>query len=118
MYAVIRRYNTQERSAEKIEQRVRDGFLPLISRLPGFVSYNVVRSSDGTLVSISVFETQAAAEQSTHMASEWVRDNIPSLIRNAPVILSGEVVVSGTGTASRSRGAPADQSAEHRAPLA
>lgn len=93
MFAVIRRYNTHENSAEKIEQRVRDGFVPLISKLPGFVSYDVVRSTDGTLLSVSVFESRQAAEESNHLASDWVHEHLASLIRTAPVILAGDVMV-------------------------
>ena len=93
MFAVIRRYNTHENSAHKIEQRVREGFVPLISRIPGFVSYDVVRSTDGTMLSVSIFETRQAADDSSRLASDWVHDNLASLIRTAPVILSGDVIV-------------------------
>ena len=119
MFAVIRRYNTQVGSADKIEQRVRDGFLPLVSRLPGFVSYDLVRSSDGSLVSTSVFESRQSAEDSNRLASDWVHENLASLIRTAPVILSGEVIVHHATTAAattRPRGT-ADRPSEPRAQL-
>jgi heme-degrading monooxygenase HmoA len=93
MFAVIRRYNTHEGSADKIEQRVREGFVPLVSKLPGFVSYDLVRSAEGSLVSTSVFESRQSAEDSNRLASDWVHDNLASLIRTAPVILSGDVIV-------------------------
>jgi len=116
MFAVIRRYNLHERPSDQIDQRVREGFVPLIARLPGFVSYNLVRSTDGTMVSISVFETREAAEQSTRLASDWAHDHVPSLVRNAPVILSGEVIVSQAGAPSRIRTTAAEPPTEHRAP--
>ena len=93
MFAVIRRYNTHQGAAEKIVQRVREGFIPLISKLPGFVSYDVVRAADGTLLSVSVFETREAADESNRLASDWVHDNLASLIRTAPVILSGDLLL-------------------------
>ncbi len=119
MFAVIRRYNTQDNSAQKIEHRVREGFVPIISKLPGFVSYDVVRSTDGTLLSVSVFESRQAAEDSSRLASDWVHENLASLIRTAPVILSGDVIVhhAGAPTAGRPRGL-GDQSSENRPPLA
>ena len=119
MFAVIRRYNTHVGSSEKIEKRVREGFVPLVSRLPGFVSYDLVCSSDGSLVSISVFETRQAAEDSNRLASDWVHENLASLIRTAPVILSGDVMVhhaAPPGAAARVRLSP-DRPAETRAPL-
>ena len=100
MFAVIRRYNINAHSAEKIMQRVRDGFVPIVSGLPGFVSYDVVRASDETLVTFSVFESRQSADESSHLASNWVHDNLSSLIRNAPVIMSGEVVLHHSGHAS------------------
>lgn len=123
MFAVIRRYNTHEGAAEKIVERVRTGFVPLVSKLPGFVSYDVVRSTDGSFVSMSVFSSREAAEDSNRLASDWVHDNLASLIRTAPVILSGEVMVHHPATspaapapAPRARIVP-DRLLESRAPL-
>lgn len=119
MFAVIRRYNTHQGSAEKIEQRVREGFVPLVSRLPGFVSYDVVRSSDGSLVSMSIFESRESADDSSRLANDWVHENLSSLIRTAPVILSGDVIVhhaSPAAVTARPRIAP-DRQVEPRAPL-
>ena len=123
MFAVIRRYNTHEGTTEKIVQRVREGFVPLISGLPGFVSYDVVRAADGSLLSMSVFETRDAADASNRLASDWVHDNLASLIRTAPVILSGDVMVhhpssatAASALAPRARIIP-DRMSESRAPL-
>ena len=123
MFAVIRRYNTHEGAAEKIVQRVREGFVPLISALPGFVSYDVVRAADGSLLSVSVFETREAADASNRLASDWVHDNLASLIRTAPVILSGDLMVrhpavqaAAPQPAPRARIIP-DRVSEIRAPL-
>ena len=123
MFAVIRRYNTHEGTADKIVQRVRDGFIPLISKLPGFVSYDVVRAADGCLISTRVFESRQSAEDSNRLASDWVHDNLASLIRTAPVILSGEVMVHHPAAAAsspapvpRARIVP-DRLTESRAPL-
>ena len=44
MFAVIRRYNTHENSAHKIEQRVREGFVPLISRVTKHPEAQIARS--------------------------------------------------------------------------
>ena len=127
MFAVIRRYNAHENSAARIEQRVRDGFVPLISRLPGFVSYDVVRSTDGTLISVSVFESRQSADDSNRLSSDWVHENLASLIRTAPVILSGDVMVHHSvptpsaptpSAPSRPRSTATDAVAESRPPLA
>ena len=96
MYAVIRRYNIAQGSADSIAQRVNEGFLPIVSQTPGFVAYYVMNPGDGTIASVSVFEDKAGAEASTRSSTEWVRQNLGAIIRTAPVIMSGEVISSST----------------------
>ena len=91
MYAVIRRYNTYEGMSDKFVQRVNEGFVPLISAMRGFVSYYLLDSGDGTIAAVSVFEDRQGADESTQAASEWVRKNIASMIKTAPVIMTGRV---------------------------
>jgi heme-degrading monooxygenase HmoA len=92
MYAVVRRYNIAPGSADTITQKVHESFLPLISQAPGFVGYYLLNAGDGTIASISIFEDKAGADASTKTATDWVRQNLASLIRTAPVIMTGEVV--------------------------
>ena len=92
MYAAIRRYNGFEGAATTIAARVNEEFLPKIRQMPGFLGYYVVNGGDGTLVSVSLFEDRAAADESTRMATTWVRERLHHLIKTAPVISTGEVV--------------------------
>ena len=92
MYAMVRRYDgvTNSREAGK---RVNDGFVPLISQLPGFVAYYWVDAGSGVMISTSVFQDQASAQESNKKAEEWVRkNNMASMMPNLPQITSGEVV--------------------------
>ena len=91
MFAVIRRYNAQPGTTHHILERVDEGFAPMLRALDGFVAYTVLDAGDGTIASVSVFETRESAEASTQLASDWVRRNIPSLIRTSPVIVTGDV---------------------------
>jgi heme-degrading monooxygenase HmoA len=98
MYVVIRRYNIAPGSADTIVQKISESFVPLISGMPGFVGWHLINPGDGTIASISIFEDKAGAEASTKTATEWVRQNLASVIRTAPVIVTGEVVAtSGAG---------------------
>lgn len=100
MYAAIRRYNIAPGSADTIVDRVNESFLPSLQRQPGFVSYYLVNPGDGTIVAVSVFEDRNGAEASTRMATEWVRRELPHLIRTAPVIITGDVVSRATSGAA------------------
>ena len=91
LYLTVRRYEgvTDPREAGR---RVNEGFVPLISQLPGFVAYYWVDAGSGVMVSTSVFESQAAAEESNLKARGWVQQNIASMLPNPPQITAGRVV--------------------------
>ncbi len=91
MYATVRRYEGVSDPSEA-GRRVAEGFVPIISEVPGFVAYYWVDAGDGVMLSTSVFETQEGAEQSNSKAAEWVKQNLTSLLPNPPQITAGEVV--------------------------
>jgi hypothetical protein len=91
MYTVVRRYDGVTDPAEA-GRRVREGFIQLIREVPGFVAYYWVDAGGGVMVSTSVFENQAGAEESTKRAADFVRENLASLLPNPPQVTAGEVV--------------------------
>ena len=101
MYGVIRRYNVQEGMTHRMVKRVNESFAPLVSSLPGFISYYLINGGDGTVTAISIFDSRDHAEESNRVASEWVRDNIRAMVKTAPVIVGGEVGAHAMGTALR-----------------
>lgn len=64
MYAVVRRYEGVTDPAEAGRQ-VNEGFLPLLRQVQGFVAYYWVDAGGGVMVSMSVFQDPAGAEEST-----------------------------------------------------
>jgi hypothetical protein len=91
MYATVRRYEGVSNPTEAA-QRVNEGFVPLISQIPGFVAYYWVDAGSGVMISTSVFQDQASAEESNRRAADYVRQNLVSLLPNPPQITAGEVV--------------------------
>jgi hypothetical protein len=71
---------------------VNEGFVPIISQIPGFVALYLVDAGGGVMISTSVFEDQAGAEESNRRAADYVRQNLAQLLPNPPQITSGEVV--------------------------
>ena len=94
MYAVVRRYDGVTDPAEAA-RRAQQGFVPLLSEVPGFVAYYAIDAGGGVIVSISVFQDQPGSEESTERAADYVRENLASLIPNPPQVMAGEVVASG-----------------------
>jgi hypothetical protein len=91
MYATVRRYEGVSNPTEAA-QRVNEGFVPLISQIPGFVAYYWVDAGSGVMISTSVFQDQASAEESNRRAADYVRQNLVSVLPTPPQVTAGEVV--------------------------
>ena len=92
MYATVRRYDGVT-NAHEAGKRVNEGFVPMISQLPGFVAYYWVDAGDGVMISTSVFQDQASAQESNRKAADWVQQNdLASVMPNPPQTTAGEVV--------------------------
>jgi len=93
MYAAVRRYEGVTDPAEAA-RLVEEGFVPLMRQVPGFIAYYWLDAGDGVMVSMSVFQDRAGAEESILRASAFVRDNLASLLPEPPQVMAGEVVAS------------------------
>jgi hypothetical protein len=91
MYVAVRRFDGVT-DPQKVAQVAKEGFLPIISELPGFVAYYLVDAGDGVTVSTSVFEHKDAEEESTFLAGEFVAEHLAPLMPNPPQVTAGEVV--------------------------
>jgi hypothetical protein len=92
MYVTIRRYKIAPGSTLELKRRVQEGFLPIVSKLPGFVEYFWTSAGD-EMFSVNVFTDRAEAEESVRAAADYVRKHLASLLPNSPEVISGEVVV-------------------------
>ena len=88
MYAAVRRFE----GVTDLQKVAKEGFVPIISQMPGFVAYYLVDAGDGVTVSTSVFEHKEAEEQSTFVAGEFVAEHLAPLLPNPPQVTAGEVV--------------------------
>jgi hypothetical protein len=94
MFATIRRYEAidQGRTSELVK-KADETLLPSLSELPGFSGYYLIEASDGVMSSIGFFDTSDQADESTRVASNWVREHkLETALPNPPKITSGEVV--------------------------
>ena len=92
MYAAVRRYEGVTDTKE-VARQVEEHFLPIISEMPGFVAYYVLDAGEGVMVSTTVFEHQAAEEESSWRAGQFVAQHIAPLSPNPPQVTAGDVVV-------------------------
>jgi hypothetical protein len=91
MYAAVRRFEGV-RDPQKVAKVAEEGFLPLISEMPGFVAHYTVDAGDGVMVATSIFEHKDAEEQSTFLAGEFVAEHLAPLMPSPPQVTAGEVV--------------------------
>ena len=91
MYVAVRRYEGVT-DPQKVAKVAQEGFVPLISEMPGFVAYYLVDAGDGVMVSSSVFEHKDAEEQSSFRAGEFTAEHLLPLSPNPPQVTAGEVV--------------------------
>jgi hypothetical protein len=88
MYTAIRRYEGVADTGE-VARRATEGFAPQLRDQSGFIGYWVVDAGDGVLATISVFESEEAANDSTTAAAAWIRENIGDLVPNPPQVTAG-----------------------------
>jgi hypothetical protein len=91
MYATVRRYEGVTDPAE-VGKRVKEGFLPMIIGIDGFVTYHFIDAGDGVMVSMSVFVDESGEEESNAKAKDWVAENVAELMPNPPSVMAGHVV--------------------------
>jgi len=75
----------------ELERATREGFVPIISGSDGFIAYYAVNPTDGSGVTISIFETREQAIASNELARDFVEANLLPLLPNPPLIIEGMV---------------------------
>jgi len=92
MHATMRYYAGNTGLADQLAARA-DEIRAVISDVPGFQSYYLVKLDDST-VSITVCHDEAGTAESTRVAAEWIRENMPDLAASPPMVSSGAVTLS------------------------
>jgi heme-degrading monooxygenase HmoA len=90
MYATVRSYPGPPGFGDELVKR-QDEVKSLIQGISGFRAYYLIKTDQGGVVTVSVYDDQAGADESTRMAAEWVRTNLPDMGVDPPQVSSGEV---------------------------
>jgi hypothetical protein len=103
MFATVRRYEGIDAShKDELKKKVGESLAPRLSKLPGFNNYFLIDTGNGVMSSIGLFDTSTQADESTRVASEWVRDEkLERVLPNPPKVTDGEVIVHKTNGAVR-----------------
>ncbi|HEY5659583.1 MAG TPA: hypothetical protein VIR59_02255 [Gaiellaceae bacterium] len=97
----MRRYEGIDAShKDELKKKVGESLAPRLSKLPGFSGYFLIDTGEGVMSSIGLFDTSTQADESTRVASEWVRDEkLERILQTPPKVTQGEVIVHKTNGA-------------------
>src|SRR2546421_2749860 len=103
MFATVKRYEGIDASKkDELAKKVGESLAPRLSKLPGFSDYFLIDTGEGVMSSIGLFDTSTQANESTRVASEWVRDEkLDTILKNPPKVTDGEVIFHKTNGAVR-----------------
>ena len=93
MYAAIRQAKAKTGTAEELARRVKEGAIPIISDVEGFMAYYVVYAPDDTVTAISLFNNFAGAEEANRRALAWIEQNLEPLLVGPATAVAGPVIV-------------------------
>jgi len=91
MYLMVRRYKIAPGSTPELMRRTQQEFLPIVSKVPGFIEYFCMFGGEDQMFSVNVFNDRSGAEESMRAAVAYIRDH-KSLFPNPPEVISGEVI--------------------------
>ena len=93
MYAAIRQAKAKAGTAEELASRIKEGAIPIISDVEGFMAYYVIYAPDDTVTAISVFNNFAGAEEANRRALVWIEQNLAPLLAVPASAVAGTVIV-------------------------
>ena len=93
MYAAIRQAKAKTGTAHELASRIKEGAIPIISDVEGFMAYYVVYAPDDTVTAISVFNNYAGAEEANKRALAWIDENLGPLLAGPATAVAGPVIV-------------------------
>ncbi len=93
MHAVVRNYSGAgaKQLFDVLEQHKAEVEATL-RKVPGLVSYTLLRSGDGGM-SLTVCKDKAGADESLKVAREWIKKNASNIQARAPAVMEGSVIV-------------------------
>jgi hypothetical protein len=91
MFVTVRKYRNVQGDRNHLIDLVKNGFVPLISKIDGFIDYYCFFADDDTLTSVNVYRDKRGADESVRVAAAWVEQNLAKFLPEPPGLISGEV---------------------------
>src|SRR5262245_36148420 len=91
LHGVLRHYTVDPKNVNEIVRRVAAEGLTFLKSIPGFLSWGLLDTGRGDMVTYSVYEGKTGTEESTKKAAAWIKENIASLVPSPPHVIEGAV---------------------------
>jgi hypothetical protein len=93
MHAVVRNYSgAGAKQLFDVLERQKADVEATLRKVPGLVSYTLLRSGDGGM-SVTVCKDKAGADESLKVAREWIKKNASNIQASPPAVTEGSVIV-------------------------
>ena len=84
MYASVRKYGVHADQVADLMHRVDEKFVGRLEQMPGFISYQAIdagtdRAGESRVFTVTICSDLDAAERSTEIAAEFVRDELSDM---------------------------------------
>ena len=80
-YTRISTYDVIKGDFNELTGIAENGILPLFVKEPGFVNYGLVDIGNHKVVSLSIWETREAAQNSASMSASWNKENVADRVK-------------------------------------
>ena len=97
MLITIRSRTMSPGCVDSIMLKLNQGFVPIIKKQKGYISYYVIDSGNDVVTAISIFEDEATSQASNRLAEAWVKENLGPMVPGSADIISGQVRVPSQG---------------------
>lgn len=92
MFISVRRYEGVKKPKDLVH-RVENEFVPIVSKINGFIAYYLTISGNNVVLTTSIFDNQKGVSESDKKAAEWVKKSLADFVTNPPQITEGDVLV-------------------------
>ncbi|HUL03222.1 MAG TPA: hypothetical protein VLV16_08355 [Gemmatimonadales bacterium] len=92
MYTILRRYRVRLGTVEQAATYAERTLVPQLRQVPTFIAHYLLDQGDNTLISLTLFENNEAAEAAGRVLADWFRSDWPAFRMLPPEYNVGEVV--------------------------
>jgi hypothetical protein len=74
-------YTLTSGTVKEVEDRAREGMLPVFRGQSGFQAYGLALTQEGKVVSVTLWESGEQAQHANELAASWVKDNLADRVQ-------------------------------------